>query len=220
MGRLSNLSIPPLCLVPSFPFSSPYADWLLPWPRLRGVPTNSVGTGRECDYTLRSHWQISLVFIRQAGHRGSKRLLTLMIWVCFLFPTPRTCFQGTAALALVQKMTSSEGDQQGLHRQMVIRSNNEYLQVWAQTNACYPSGQWSLSVKDAFIGSRGIHQQKASIPSIVHPQLFVTQFTKMPFLSVMLLSMCMYNVLRVMILSSSNPLLCSCCVFQEQIIPG
>lgn len=82
-----------------------------------------------------------------------------------LFPV-HTCFHGTAVLALAQRMTSWEGDRQGLHRQMVVRSNNEYLQVSAQTNAYFPTGQWSLSVKDAFIGSRGIHRQRASIPQL------------------------------------------------------
>lgn len=128
MGRLSNLSSPLLSVVSSFPFSSLHADWLLLWPRLRGVPTNSVGAGREYEYTLGSHWQVSLVIIGQAGHRGSKRLLTLMVWVRFQ-PSPRTCLQATVVLALVHRMTSSEGDRQGLHRQMVVRSNNEYLQV-------------------------------------------------------------------------------------------
>lgn len=73
-------------------------------------------------------------------------------------------------------MTSSKGDRQSPHRQMVVRSNNEYLQVSAQTNVYYPSVQWSLSVNDTFIDSREIHQQKALIPPI---ELFVI-LLKMP----------------------------------------
>lgn len=152
-------SSPPLSLVSSFPFSSLHADWLLLWPRVCRVPTNSVGAGREYEYTQGSHWQVSLVIIGQAGHRGSKRLLTLMIWVCFQ-PTPISGFQATVVLAQVQRMTSSEGDRQGFHRQMVVRSNNDYLQVPAQTNAYYLVGndhyqsRTSLSTSGEFINRK------------------------------------------------------------------
>ena len=97
-----NLSSPLLC-----PLCSLHADWLLLWPRLRGVPTRSQGAGRGYQHTLGSHWQVLLVIVRQAGHRRSKRLLTPMIWVRFK-PTPRTCFQATVVPALVQGMTSSK----------------------------------------------------------------------------------------------------------------
>lgn len=44
-----------LSLVSSFPFSSLHAHWLLLWPRLRVVPTNSEEAGREYEYALESH---------------------------------------------------------------------------------------------------------------------------------------------------------------------
>lgn len=85
----------------------------------------------------------------------SKRLLTLMIWVRFP-PAPNWLPSNCClVMALVQRMISSDGDRQGLNRQMVVRSNNECLQVSAQTN--WAGGQWSLSVKDIFIDSRRIH---------------------------------------------------------------
>lgn len=135
----------------------------------------SQGAGRENEDTLGSHWQVFLVIVGQARNTDSKRLLTLMIGVCFP-PTPRISFQANVVLALVLRMTSSKGDRQSPCRQMVVRSNNEYLQVSAQTNVYYPSVQWSLSVKDTYIDSRGIHQQKALIPSI---GFFVTLLNKM-----------------------------------------
>lgn len=131
-----------LSLVSSSPFSSLHVDWLLLWPRLCAAPTNSEGAGIEYEYTLESHWQVSLVIIGQTGHRGSKRLLTLMIWVSFP-STPKWLPSNCCLLmALVQRMTSPDCDRQGLNRQMVIRSNNEYLQVSAQTNV----GRWAMII--------------------------------------------------------------------------
>lgn len=60
---------------------------------------------------------------------------------------------------------------------MVVRSNNEYVQVPSQTNVYYPSVQWPLSVNDTVIDSREIHQQKVLIPPI---ELFVILLNKMP----------------------------------------
>lgn len=131
-----------LSLVSSSPFSSLHVDWLLLWPRLCAAPTNSEGAGIEYEYTLESHWQVSLVIIGQTRHKGSKRLLTLMIWVSFP-STPKWLPSNCCLLmALVQRMTSPDCDRQGLNRQMVIRSNNEYLQVSAQTNV----GRWAMII--------------------------------------------------------------------------
>lgn len=50
------------------------------------LPATSVEAAREYEDALGSHRQVSLITIGRAGHRGSKRLLTPMIQVCF--PSP------------------------------------------------------------------------------------------------------------------------------------
>ena len=82
-------------------------------------------------------------------------------------------------MAPVQGMTSSEGDRQGLHRQMVVRSNNEYLQVSAQTN------ETTLVGNDHYQSRTPLSTAGESISrEPQYPQLrdssFVTQFTRMP----------------------------------------
>lgn len=52
------------------------------------------------------------------------------------------------------------------YRQMVARSDNECLQVPAQTNASYLGWQWSLSVKDTFISITGVCHQNALLPNV------------------------------------------------------
>lgn len=63
---------------------------------------------------------------------------------------------------------------------MVIRSNNEYPQVPDQTNVYHPGRHWSLSVKDAFIERRRIHQQKSLIPLVevfvMHHDAFLVEW--------------------------------------------
>lgn len=97
------------------------------WPRLRDVPVIAQGAGRLSEDTLGPHRQVFLFIVGQARARETERLLTLMIGVCFP-PTPRICFQANVPLAVVLT-PSSKGDRQSLCGQMVIRSNNEYLQV-------------------------------------------------------------------------------------------
>lgn len=89
MRRLSRILSSPL--LSSSPLSTPSSLLILARSMQIGfyfgqswlcvVPINSVGAGREYEYTLGPHWQVSLIIIGQVGHRGSKSLLTLMIKV-------------------------------------------------------------------------------------------------------------------------------------------
>lgn len=99
------------------------------------MPINLVGAGRECEDRLGPHWQVSLIIIGQGGHRGTKSLLTLMLYVpasAFNF-LQKICCLGTTSKR--KKKTSwifsryFEGDIQGLYGQMVIKADHEYLRV-------------------------------------------------------------------------------------------
>lgn len=106
-------------------FLLPAADWFLFRPWLRGAAATSVEAGRECEDTLGSHRQVPLITIGRAGLRGSKRLLTPMIQVCF--PSPHL---GPAREALLSwQQFGRRRHAKVTDRQMVTGSNSEYL--WA-----------------------------------------------------------------------------------------
>lgn len=176
MVRLHNLSSP--YLLSCFPPNSLHADWLLLWPRLRSVPSSSVGAGSEYEYTQGSHWQVSLVITGQPGLRGRARgSWPQMIWIC-LRPTPRTSFQATVVLAL-HLMTSSEGDRRGLQMQMLIGSNNHYLQVPGADKCMLP--EWAIIIISQ--GRLYRHQENLSIASLNEPPIasILTHFTRGAF---------------------------------------
>lgn len=78
--------------------------------RHSGVPSNSL---------FNCHWASMTQREQEALDPNDSGL--------FSIPTPQSCSRGSVVLAVVQTKMSPEGDRQGLCGQMVVRSNNEYL---------------------------------------------------------------------------------------------
>lgn len=127
MGRLSNLPIP---LISSVLLSFQLSPCRLAFTLAKAMWCANQLSGSWQRIWIHSGVPLTSLFSYHWASRTQREQEALDPGDLSLLPgTTRTCFYRTIVLVLVQRMTSWEGGRQGLHGQMVIRSNNEYLQV-------------------------------------------------------------------------------------------